>query len=80
MVEFTEREDRVSLELSEEIIQSMEPGAVFRDYVILSPSLVEAFGLFPLIREGVIIKDRAFVILRIAGSARLTFTKLRLVW
>ncbi|AED98187.1 Transducin/WD40 repeat-like superfamily protein [Arabidopsis thaliana] len=27
-----EREDRVSLELSEEIIQSMEPGAVFRDY------------------------------------------------
>ncbi|VVB18358.1 unnamed protein product [Arabis nemorensis] len=33
MVEFPgEREDRVSLELTEEIIQSMEPGAVFRDY------------------------------------------------
>ncbi|XP_010550460.1 PREDICTED: WD repeat-containing protein 82-B isoform X1 [Tarenaya hassleriana] len=28
----SEREDRVSLELTEEILQSMEPGAVFRDY------------------------------------------------
>ncbi|XP_020889461.1 protein ANTHESIS POMOTING FACTOR 1 isoform X2 [Arabidopsis lyrata subsp. lyrata] len=32
-----EREDRVSLELSEEIIQSMEPGAVFRDYSFCYP-------------------------------------------
>lgn len=36
MVEFVDREERVSLELTEEIIQSMEPGAVFRDYVIFS--------------------------------------------
>ena len=29
-----EREEKVSLELSEEILQSMEAGMVFRDYVI----------------------------------------------
>lgn len=31
-----EREERVSLELSEELVRSMEPGAVFRDYVSFS--------------------------------------------
>jgi len=77
MVEFTEREDRVSLELSEEIIQSMEPGAVFRDYVIF-PSLLEAFFFCSCYYNGVL-KDGAFLF-RIAGSAQLTFTKLRLVW
>lgn len=60
MVEFTEREDRVSLELSEEIIQSMEPGAVFRDYVILSPSLVEAFGSFSFNKGGCYYKGQSF--------------------
>lgn len=29
-----EREEKVSLELTEEILQSMETGMVFRDYVI----------------------------------------------
>lgn len=28
-----EREERVALEISEELVRSMEPGAVFRDYV-----------------------------------------------
>ena len=33
----TDGEDKVSLELTEEIIQSMEVGMAFRDYVHLSP-------------------------------------------
>lgn len=31
----SEREDKVSLELNEEILQSMEVGMAFRDYVLL---------------------------------------------
>lgn len=35
----SEREEKVSLELSEEILQSMEVGMTFRDYVILFHSI-----------------------------------------
>lgn len=94
----SEREDRVSLELTEELVQSMEPGAVFRDYVISSlllsqnlklkivecwfvPSLAQFHPCFARSRfseDFWIIESFGFC--RIAGSARLTFTKLRVTW
>lgn len=44
----TDGEDKVSLELTEEIIQSMEVGMAFRDYVNFSLCLFsESFSIFP---------------------------------
>lgn len=42
----SEREEKVSLELSEEILQSMEVGMTFRDYVIYLIPLSFLFILF----------------------------------
>lgn len=43
----SEREEKVSLELSEEILQSMEVGMTFRDYVILFHSIASS-DILPL--------------------------------
>ncbi|KAK9217433.1 hypothetical protein WN943_006060 [Citrus x changshan-huyou] len=40
----SEREDKVSLELSEEVLQSMEVGISFRDYVLMM--VVDMFGVY----------------------------------
>jgi len=62
LVAFTE--DKVSLELTEEILQSMEVGMAFRDYVSLSPQLTNFYFCYYRLYDSYVCKKLWLLVIK----------------